>query len=47
MSYRDVIQKMIYIIVNPLIHGMVKVGITPNMDTATHAAESLCQRTIV
>lgn len=33
MSYRDVIQKMIYIIVNPLIHGMVKVGITPNMIT--------------
>ena len=33
MQYRDYIQKMIYNIINPLIKGMIKVGITPNIVT--------------
>lgn len=33
MNYRDVIQKVIYVIINPLIKGMIKVGITPNFIT--------------
>lgn len=34
MNYRDFIQKIIYVIINPLIKGMIKVGITPNIITA-------------
>ena len=30
MNYRDFLQKVIYVIINPLIKGMIKVGITPN-----------------
>ena len=33
MNYRDFLQKVIYVIINPLIKGMIKVGITPNMVT--------------
>lgn len=33
MNYRDFIQKIIYAIINPLIMGMIKVGITPNIVT--------------
>lgn len=33
MNYRDFIQKIIYYIINPLIKGMIKCGITPNMVT--------------
>lgn len=28
MNYRDFLQKVIYAIINPLIKGMIKVGIT-------------------
>ncbi len=35
MNYRDFLQKVIYIIINPLIKGMIKVGITPNFITTT------------
>lgn len=29
MNYRDYLQQLIYKIINPLIHGMIKIGITP------------------
>ncbi len=32
-SLRDGIQKLIYVVINPLVYGMVKVGITPNIVT--------------
>ena len=35
MNYRDFLQKVIYAIINPLIKGMIKVGITPNFITTT------------
>ena len=35
MNYRDFLQKLIYKIINPLVHGMIKVGITPNFITTT------------
>ncbi|MCK9159821.1 MAG: CDP-alcohol phosphatidyltransferase family protein [Bacteroidaceae bacterium] len=33
MNYRDWLQKIIYKIINPLVNGMIKVGITPNIIT--------------
>lgn len=33
MNYRDFFQKIIYRIINPLIRGMIRVGITPNTIT--------------
>ena len=33
MDYRGYIQKIIYVIINPLIKGMIRLGITPNMVT--------------
>ena len=33
MNYRDYLQKIIYQINNPLIKGMIKIGITPNIVT--------------
>lgn len=33
MNYRDFLQKVIYKIINPLIKGMIRVGITPNIVT--------------
>ncbi|PNP95188.1 CDP-diacylglycerol--inositol 3-phosphatidyltransferase [Hoylesella timonensis] len=33
MKYRDYLQECIYKIINPIIHGMIKIGITPNMVT--------------
>lgn len=33
MNYRDFFQKIIYKCINPLIRGMIKVGITPNIVT--------------
>lgn len=33
MKYRDYLQKLIYILINPIIKGMIKIGITPNMVT--------------
>ena len=35
MNYRDFLQKVIYVIIKPLIKGMIKVGITPNFITTT------------
>lgn len=35
MNYRDWLQQIIYKIINPLIKGMIKVGITPNFITTT------------
>ena len=35
MNYRDWLQKAIYWIINPLIRGMIRVGITPNFITTT------------
>lgn len=34
MNYRDFLQKVIYVIINPLIKGMIRIGITPNIVTA-------------
>lgn len=33
MNYRDFLQKVIYWVINPLVKGMIKVGITPNLVT--------------
>ncbi|MBF1075133.1 MAG: CDP-alcohol phosphatidyltransferase family protein, partial [Prevotellaceae bacterium] len=33
MNYRDFLQKLIYAIINPLIHGLIKLHVTPNMIT--------------
>ncbi len=33
MNYRDFFQKVIYNVINPLIMGMIKIGITPNIVT--------------
>lgn len=33
MNYRDFLQRVIYVIINPLIRGMIRVGITPNVVT--------------
>ena len=33
MNYRDFLQKLIYNIINPIIKGMIKIGITPNIVT--------------
>lgn len=35
MNYRDFLQKLIYRIINPLVRGMIRVGITPNVITTT------------
>lgn len=35
MNYRDFLQKVIYVIINPIIKGMMKIGITPNFITTT------------
>lgn len=35
MKYRDYLQQLIYKIISPLVHGMIKVGITPNFITTT------------
>ena len=35
MNYRDWLQQAIYKIINPLVHGMIKIGITPNFITTT------------
>ena len=31
--FRDWLQQMIYKIINPIVHGMIKIGITPNFIT--------------
>ena len=33
MNYRDFLQKVIYVIINPIIKAMIKMGITPNIVT--------------
>ena len=33
MNYRDFLQKLIYWTINPIVKGMIKVGITPNIIT--------------
>ena len=33
MNYRDFLQKVIYVIINPIIKGMIKLHITPNIVT--------------
>ena len=33
MNYRDYLQQLIYKIINPIVSGMIKVGITPNLIT--------------
>lgn len=35
MHYRDWLQQLIYKIINPVVHGMIKIGITPNFITTT------------
>lgn len=35
MNYRDWLQQLIYKIINPVVQGMIKVGITPNIITTT------------
>lgn len=33
MNYRDFLQKVIYHVIDPLIRGMIKIGLTPNLIT--------------
>ena len=33
MNYRDWLQQVIYKIINPVVHGMIRIGITPNFLT--------------
>lgn len=33
MNYRDFLQKVIYVMINPIINAMIKMGITPNIVT--------------
>lgn len=33
MNYRDYLQQLIYKIIDPVIKGMIKIGITPNFIT--------------
>jgi len=33
MNYRDFLQKIIYVVINPVIKGMIKIGLTPNAVT--------------
>ena len=35
MNYRDWLQQVIYKIINPIVRGMIKIGITPNFITTT------------
>ena len=35
MNYRDFLQQLIYKIINPLVKGMIRIGITPNFITTT------------
>ena len=35
MNYRDFLQKVIYWVINPIVKGMVHIGITPNFITTT------------
>lgn len=35
MNYRDFLQQLIYKIINPLVRGMIRIGITPNFITTT------------
>ena len=35
MNYRDFLQKIIYWVINPLVKGMIRVGITPNFVTTS------------
>ena len=35
LNYRDTLQQLIYKIINPIVKGMIKVGITPNFITTT------------
>lgn len=35
MNYRDWLQQVIYKVINPVVRGMIKVGITPNFITTT------------
>ena len=42
MNYRDWLQQLIYKIINPVVHGMIKVGITPNFITTTGLVMNIC-----
>ena len=33
MNYRDFLQKLIYVVINPIIKAMIAIGITPNVVT--------------
>lgn len=33
MKYRDFLQKIIYVIITPVIKGMIRIGFTPNLVT--------------
>ena len=35
MNYRDFLQKVIYWVINPIVRGMIRIGITPNIITFT------------
>ena len=35
MNYRDWLQQLVYKIINPVVRGMIKVGVTPNFITTT------------
>ena len=35
MHYRDYLQQLIYKIINPVVKGLIKMGVTPNVITTT------------
>ena len=35
MNYRDYLQQLVYRIINPVVHGLIKAGVTPNFITTT------------
>ncbi len=41
MKQRDQLQQAIYVVINPLVRGLIKIGFTPNMVTALGAVISL------
>ena len=42
MNYRDWSQQVIYKIINPVVHGMIRIGITPNFITTTGLVLNIC-----
>ncbi len=42
MNYRDFLQKLIYWVINPIVKGMIAIGITPNIITFLGLVFNIC-----